>query len=69
MPVHQLALTGTATVLVTVQSGQTAPDPVVALWRDALAERIDVGALPDSAIEELLVTVLGGRWTRRHCVS
>ena len=60
MPVHQLALTGTATVLVTVQSGQTAPDPVVALWRDALAERIDVGALPDAAIEELLVTVLGG---------
>jgi hypothetical protein len=32
-------------------------------WRcgkDALAERIEVGLLPDAAIEELLVTVLGG---------
>ena len=58
--VHQLALTGAATVLVTVRSGETAPDPVVALWKDALAERIEVGVLPDAAIEELLVTVLGG---------
>ena len=46
-------------MLVTVRSGETAPDPVVALWKDALAERIDVAALPDAAIEELLVTVLG----------
>jgi DNA-binding CsgD family transcriptional regulator/DNA-binding transcriptional ArsR family regulator len=58
--VHQLALAGTATALVTVRSGETAPDAVVALWKDALAERIDLGALPDAAIEELLVTVLGG---------
>ena len=58
--VHQLALTGKATVLLTVQSGQTVPDPVVALWKDALAERIEVAALPGAAIEELLVTVLGG---------
>jgi hypothetical protein len=69
MLVHQLALTGKATVLVTVRSGETAPDPAVALWKDALAERIDVGGLPDAAIEELLVTVLGGRWTRRRCVG
>jgi DNA-binding CsgD family transcriptional regulator len=58
--VHQLALTGASTVLVTVRSGETAPDPVVALWKDALVERIEVGVLPDTAIEELLVTVLGG---------
>jgi DNA-binding CsgD family transcriptional regulator len=58
--VHQLALTGKAAVLVTVRSGQTAPDPVVALWKDALAELIEVGVLPDAVLEELLVTVLGG---------
>jgi DNA-binding CsgD family transcriptional regulator len=58
--VHQLALTGKATVLLTVQSGQTVPDPVVALWKDALADRIEVAVLPDAALEELLVTVLGG---------
>ena len=72
--VHQLALTGKATVLLTVQSGQTVPDPVVALWKDALAERVEVAVLPDAAIEELLVTVLGGpvdtaslRQLANHC--
>jgi DNA-binding CsgD family transcriptional regulator len=58
--VHQLALTRTATVLVTLRSGERSPDPVVALWKDALAERIEIGALTDAAIEELLVAVLGG---------
>ena len=66
--VHQLALTGAATALVTVRSGEMAPDPVVALWKDALAERIEVAVLPDAAIEELLAMVLGGRWTRRRGV-
>ena len=58
--VHHLALTQAATVLVTVRSGEPAPDPVVAMWKDGLAERIEVGTLGDAAIEELLVTVLGG---------
>jgi DNA-binding CsgD family transcriptional regulator len=58
--IHQLALTGAATALVTVRSGETAPDPVVALWKDALAERIEVAVLPDAAVEELLITVLEG---------
>ena len=58
--VHQLALTGAATVVVTVRSGEAAPDPVVALWKDDLTERIEVGVLDDAAIEELLVSVLGG---------
>ena len=58
--VHHLALTQAATVLVTVRSGEPAPDSVVAMWKDGLAERIEVGTLGDAAIEELLVTVLGG---------
>jgi DNA-binding CsgD family transcriptional regulator len=58
--VHQLALTRAATVLATVRSGEAVPDPVVALWKDGPAERIEVGVLDDAAIEELLVTVLGG---------
>jgi hypothetical protein len=48
--VHQLALTGAATALVTARSGETAPDPVVALWKDALAERIEVAVLPDACM-------------------
>ena len=57
---HQLALSRAATVLATVRSGERAPDPVVALWKDALADRIEVGVLDAAAIEELLVSVLGG---------
>jgi DNA-binding CsgD family transcriptional regulator len=57
---HQLALTRTATVLATVRSGEAAPDPVVALWKDGPAERIEVCVLGDPAIEQLLVSVLGG---------
>jgi DNA-binding CsgD family transcriptional regulator len=58
--VHQLALTQAATVLVTVRLGETAPDPVMALWKDGPAERIELGILDDAAIEELLVEVLTG---------
>src|SRR3954447_15160766 len=57
---HQLALSRAATVLATVRSGERAPDAVVALWKDALADRIEVGVLDAVAIEELLVLVLGG---------
>ena len=67
--VHQLALTRAATVLVTVRLGEAAPDPVVALWKDGPAERIELGVLGDAALEELLVKVLGARWTRRRCGS
>ena len=57
---HQLALTRTATVLVTVRSGEAAPDAIVALWKDGLAERVDIGVLDEAAIEEVLTAVLGG---------
>lgn len=43
--VYQLALTRAATVLVTVRSGEVAPDPVVALWKDGPAERIELSVL------------------------
>jgi predicted ATPase len=58
--VHQLALTGAITVLATVRSGETVPDPVLSLWKDGPAERIEVGCLDDPTTEELLLAVLGG---------
>ena len=58
--VHQVAATGAATVLATVGAGESAPDPVVALWKDELATRIDVGRLDPEATGELLGVVLGG---------
>ena len=58
--VHQLALTRAATVLATVRAGEVVPDPVLALWKDSPAERIEIGVLDDATIEELLVSALGG---------
>jgi DNA-binding CsgD family transcriptional regulator len=57
---HQLALSRAATVLATVRSGERAPDAVVALWKEALADRIEVGLLDAASIEEVLVSVLSG---------
>jgi predicted ATPase len=58
--VHQFALTHVATVLATVRAGEVMPDPLVSLWKDGAAERIEIGVLDDATVEELLVSVLGG---------
>ena len=58
--VHQVAASGAATVLAAVTSGEVAPDPVVALWKDELAERIELDGLAADAITELLSAVVGG---------
>jgi len=57
--IHQLAVMRTATVLATVRSGEMVPNPVTALWKDGLAERIDLRPLTEASIEELLVKILG----------
>ena len=58
--VQQLALTQAATVLATVRAGEVLPDPVLSLWKDGPADRIEIGVLDDAMIEELLVSALGG---------
>ena len=58
--VHQLAFRGLAVVVATVRTGEPAPDPVIALWKDGLARRVDLSALPPSATAELLERALGG---------
>ncbi len=58
--VHQAATTGVATVVATVASGEAAPDPIVALWKDEALARIEVGALNADDVEELLSGALGG---------
>ncbi len=59
--VHQLAATESAFVVVTVRSGALAPDPVVALWKDGLAERLEVQALSRAEFDELVTGGLGGQ--------
>lgn len=58
--VHQVAETQSALVLATVRSCEPAPDSVVALWKDGLAERIELGGLAVDAVGEALSWALGG---------
>lgn len=59
--VHQLAATAAAFVVVTVRSGVQVPDPVVALWKDGLAERVEVQPLDRGESDELAGAGLGGQ--------
>ena len=58
---HQLASTARGFLVITVRSGVPAPDPVVALWKDGLAERLEVRALGRIEIDELVTTMLRGQ--------
>lgn len=57
--VQQLAQSGSVTVLATVRTGESVPDPVVALWKDGPAERVEIAPLGPDAIEELVTAWLG----------
>src|SRR6266566_4107624 len=56
--VHQLARR--VTVLATVRSGESCPDPVTALWRDDSAERIDLGSFNLAATAAVVEGALQG---------
>lgn len=58
--VHQLVLGGAATVVVTVRTGEPAPDAVVALWKDGHLDRLEVQPLSEQETGALLEAVLGG---------
>ncbi|MFN2506838.1 MAG: AAA family ATPase [Acidimicrobiales bacterium] len=58
--VHQLVTAGATTLVLTVRSGHVAPDPVVALWKDAHVERVDVGPLPRNEVHDLVDALLDG---------
>jgi DNA-binding CsgD family transcriptional regulator len=59
--VHQLAATASGFVVVTVRSGAPVPDSVVALWKDGLAERVEVQALGRGEVDQLVSAGLGGQ--------
>ncbi|MGH3942068.1 MAG: LuxR C-terminal-related transcriptional regulator [Pseudonocardiaceae bacterium] len=58
--VHQLALTGAAGIVLTVRTGEPVPDPVVTLWKDGLADRLELQPLPRAEVDQLVTDVLGG---------
>jgi DNA-binding CsgD family transcriptional regulator len=59
--VHQLATATPVTVLVTVRSGTSAPDPIVALWKDTVADRFEIQALSHAEVAQLVGEALGGQ--------
>ena len=58
--VHQLVSSRSAFVIATVRTEEPAPDPIVALWKDELAERLELQPLAPGNIDALLATVLDG---------
>jgi hypothetical protein len=58
---HHAVLRGLVAVALTVRSDAPAPDPVVALWKDGLVDRIPVGPLGREDTAELLVRALGAQ--------
>lgn len=58
--VHHLAITEGITLLVTVRAGEPVEDAITALWRDGIAERLDLQPLSGDDVERLLTEVLGG---------
>ncbi|HKR49123.1 MAG TPA: LuxR C-terminal-related transcriptional regulator [Pseudonocardiaceae bacterium] len=58
--VHQLALTRAACLVLTVRTGEPAPDPVVTLWKNGLADRLELQQLPRLELDRLVTGALGG---------
>ena len=58
--VHLLAATGTASVVVTVRSGEVPPDSIVALWKDGPAPLIALQALAQAEVGTIVTRALDG---------
>ena len=58
--IHQLVATDTVMVVATVRSGERVPDAITSLWKDDLADRIELAQLDVPAVSDLLVAALGG---------
>jgi len=57
---HQMASTNAALVLATVRAGEPCPEPVLSLWKDGPARRLELAPLSPDSADELLAAVLGG---------
>jgi DNA-binding CsgD family transcriptional regulator len=57
---HLLATTEQTFVLATLRSGEQAPGPVLALWKDGLADRLELQPLTLPEVGDLLSAALGG---------
>ncbi|TQF73647.1 AAA family ATPase [Rhodococcus spelaei] len=58
--VHQIVLDAMAPVVITVRTGEPAPDAVTALWKDGYLDRLEMQSLSEAETAGLLEVVLGG---------
>ncbi len=58
--IYGIARSEHATVLATLRNGEPVLDPVTALWKDDLVDRVELAPFSDAEIAELLGHVLGG---------
>jgi DNA-binding NarL/FixJ family response regulator len=58
--VHQLVHARACSVLASLRTPGPVPDPVTALWKDGLAERIDLRSWSEPQTEAVVAAVLGG---------
>ncbi|HXT45224.1 MAG TPA: AAA family ATPase [Pseudonocardiaceae bacterium] len=58
--VHQLVLRRAANVVLTLRTGETAPDAVTALWKDGHLARLELQPLSEDETTSLIEAVLGG---------
>ena len=59
--VHQIATSRRAQMILTVRTGEPAPDAVTALWKDDTATRIELEPFASGQTAAVLSSVLGGR--------
>ncbi len=57
---HQLAAMEDVFVIATIRAEEAASDAVIALWKDGLAERLELQPFSPDDVEDLLVSTLGG---------
>ena len=58
--VHQLVLTRSCAVVATLRTQEVTPEPIVSLWKEALAQRVDIHDLSHRETEALVSSYLGG---------
>jgi predicted ATPase len=58
---HQVVRSNEAFVLLTLRSGEPAPDPITALWKERLIERFDLLPLSPLEVEQVLIAALEGQ--------
>jgi DNA-binding NarL/FixJ family response regulator len=58
---HQVVRSSAAFVQLTLRSGEPAPDPITALWKERILERLDLLPLSPLEVEQVLAAGLGGQ--------